>query len=45
MKMENIMHRAGFEPTSLALQANVLTIHPPRHPDATHAYLRMRLLA
>ena len=27
MKMENIVHRAGLEHTSLAVQANVLPLH------------------
>ena len=33
MKIGNIMPRVGIEPTSLAFQAIVLTITPPRLPD------------
>ena len=35
MKMGNIAPRAGIEPTSLAFQARLLTIIPPRLPDVT----------
>ena len=35
MKMRNIVPRVGIEPTSLAFQANLLTISPPRIPDVT----------
>ena len=35
MKMGNIAYKAGTEPTSLAFQANVLTVPPPRLPDVT----------
>ena len=35
MKMGNIALRAGVEPESLAFQANVLTISPPRLPVVT----------
>ena len=35
MKMRNIVPSAGIEPTSLAFQASVLTITPPRLPDVT----------
>ena len=33
--MGNIVHKAGIEPTSLAFQARVLTITPPRLRDVT----------
>ena len=35
MKMGTIVSRVGIEPTSLAFQANVLTITPPRLSDVT----------
>ena len=35
MKMENIVPRAGMEPTSLAFQASVQPITPRRLPDIT----------
>ena len=35
MKMGNIVSRAEIEPTSLAFQASVLTIKPPRLHDVT----------
>ena len=35
MKMGNIALKVGFEPTSLALQASVLMISPPRILDVT----------
>ena len=35
MKMENIPPKVGIEPTSIAFQASVLTITPPRLPDGT----------
>ena len=35
MKMGNIVPTVGIEPTSLAFQASVLTITPPRFPHVT----------
>ena len=32
MNIENIAHRAGIEPTSLAFRASVVTISPPSLP-------------
>ena len=48
MKMGNIAHRAGIEPTSFVFQVSVLTIKPHMLPDVshhnTHAYLPIHLL-
>ena len=35
IKMGNIAHREGIEPTFIAFQAGVLTITPPRLHDVT----------
>ena len=35
MKMGNIVHRAGIEPTSLAFRASVLPLHHVGYPDVT----------
>ena len=37
MKIGNIAPRVGIEPTSLTFWASMLTITPPRFPDATMA--------
>ena len=48
MKMRNIVHRVGIEPTSLAFRASLLTAVPRRRSGChyyTHAYLSMQFLA
>ena len=44
MEMENIVPRAGLEPTSLTFRASVLLLVPWCH-HYTHIHLSMQLLA
>ena len=45
IKMGNIVSRAGIKPTSVAFQASLLTIKPPRLSDVTMLPTPIWLLA